>query len=325
MSELSRDRLLAAYRTMRSIRTFEQTLNELSQAGRVPGFLHLYAGEEAVAAGVCLDLGAHDWVASTHRGHGHSIAKGVELGPMMAEIFGRATGVCKGKGGSMHIADTTRGMLGANGIVGGGIPLAAGAALTAKVLKTGGVAVSFFGDGATNEGTFHETLNMAAIYRLPALFVIENNGYGEATPVEYHVAVRDLAVRAESYGIPGVVADGMDFFDVYAKAGAAIARARRGEGPTLLECKTYRYFGHYVGDPLTYRTKDESERVRRERDPLALFAERARDRLSEADLRRVDDEVAAAVAAAVRFAETSPAPDPAELTTDVYVRYGEER
>ena len=325
MTELTRDLLLDAYRTMRSIRSFEQTLNELSQAGRVPGFLHLYAGEEAVAAGVCLHLGTPDWVASTHRGHGHSIAKGVELGPMMAEIFGRATGVCKGKGGSMHIADTTRGMLGANGIVGGGIPLAIGAALSAKVLRTGGVAVSFFGDGATNEGTFHESLNIAAIYRLPALFVVENNGYGEATPVEYHVAIRDLAVRADAYGIPGVVADGMDFFDVFAKAGAAIARARAGEGPTLLECKTYRYFGHYVGDPLTYRTKEETERVRSERDPLALFEQRVAGRVSAADLRRVDDEVAAAIAAAVRFAEASPAPDPTEVTTDVYVRYGEER
>jgi acetoin:2,6-dichlorophenolindophenol oxidoreductase subunit alpha len=324
MTELTPDRLLEAYRTMRSIRSFEQTLNELSQAGRVPGFLHLYAGEEAVAVGVCLHLGAPDWVASPHRGHGHSIAKGVELGPMMAEIFGRATGVCKGKGGSMHIADTSRGMLGANGIVGGGIPLAIGAALSAKVLKTGGVAVSFFGDGATNEGTFHESLNIAAIYRLPALFVVENNGYGEATPVEYHVAIPDLAVRAAAYGIPGVVADGMDFFDVFAKAGAAIARARAGDGPTLLECKTYRYFGHYVGDPLTYRTKEESERVRSERDPLVLFEQRVAGRVSAAELRRVDDEVASAIAAAVRFAEASPAPDPSEVTTDVYVRYGKE-
>jgi acetoin:2,6-dichlorophenolindophenol oxidoreductase subunit alpha len=322
--ELPRDRLAAAYRTMRTIRSFEQTLNELSLAGRVPGFLHLYAGEEAVAAGVCLDLGDRDWVASTHRGHGHSIAKGVELGPMMAEIFGRRTGVCKGKGGSMHIADTERGMLGANGIVGGGVPLATGAALTAKVLKTGGIAVSFFGDGATNEGAFHESLNLAAILRLPVLFVVENNGYGEATPVEYHVAVRDLAVRAQAYGIPGVVADGMDFFDVHAKAAEAVARARRGDGPTLLECKTYRYFGHYVGDPLTYRPKSEADRVRETRDPLARFEERVvRERgLAADDLRRIDDDVSSAIAAAVRFAESSPPPEPADLLTDVYVRYG---
>jgi len=326
--ELTRDRLLDAYRTMRTIRTFEQTLNELSQAGKVPGFLHLYAGEEAVAAGVCAHLGERDYVASTHRGHGHSIAKGVDLGAMMAEIFGRRTGVCKGKGGSMHIADTERGMLGANGIVGGGIPLATGAALSAKLRGTGGVAVSFFGDGATNEGTFHESLNLAAIYRLPVIFVAENNGYGEATPVEYHVSVRDLAVRAQAYGMPGVIADGMDFFEVFAKTGEAVARARRGEGPTLLECKCYRYFGHYVGDPLTYRTKEESEQVRATRDPLDLFARRvvAGGTLAADELRRIDDEVAAAVAAAVRYAETSPPPDPAELTTDVYVHYdpGEE-
>ena len=323
--ELTRDRLLAAYRTMRTIRGFEQTLNELSQGGRVPGFLHLYAGEEAVAAGVCAHLARPDHVASTHRGHGHSIAKGVDVNAMMAEIFGKRTGTCKGKGGSMHIADTERGMLGANGIVGGGIPLAAGAALSAKVLKTGAVAVSFFGDGATNEGTFHETLNMAAIWKLPVLFVIENNGYGEATPVEYHVAVKDLAVRAQAYGMPGVVADGMDFFDVFEKAGEAIARARRGDGPTLIECKTYRYFGHYVGDPLTYRTKEEAEQVRTTRDPLDLFEQRVtRDgRLAAAELRRMDDEVAAAVAAAVRFAEQSPDPDPSDLLTDVYVRYEE--
>jgi pyruvate dehydrogenase E1 component alpha subunit len=323
--ELTRDQLLAAYRTMRTIRSFEQTLNELSQAGRVPGFLHLYAGEEAVAVGVCAHLGDRDYVASTHRGHGHSIAKGVDLNAMMAEIFGRATGVCKGKGGSMHIADTERGMLGANGIVGGSIPLATGAALSAKVLRTGGVAVSFFGDGATNQGAFHESLNLAAIYRLPVVFVIENNGYGEATPVEYHVAVRDLAVRAEGYGLPGVTTDGMDFFEVFAKAGEAIARARRGEGPTLLECKTYRYFGHYVGDPLTYRAKEEGERMRADRDPLDLFERRVTSRVAASELRRVDDEVAAAVAAAVKFAESSPLPDVAELLTDVYVRYGPER
>src|SRR5262249_10779839 len=293
--DLTRDRLLDAYRTMRTVRVFEQTLNELSQAGRVPGFLHLYAGEEAVAAGVSAHLGPHDYVASTHRGHGHAIAKGVDLNAMMAEIFGKRTGVCKGKGGSMHIADTGRGMLGANGIVAGGIPLACGAALSAKVRKTGGVAVSFFGDGATNEGSFHESLNLAAIYRLPAVFVIENNGYGEATPVEFHVAVKDLAVRAQAYGMPGVVADGMDFLDVFTKAGDAVSRARRGEGPTLLECKTYRYFGHYVGDPLTYRTKDEGERIRETRDPLALFERRVvgEERLAAADLRPAHDAVPA--------------------------------
>jgi TPP-dependent pyruvate/acetoin dehydrogenase alpha subunit len=321
--ELSRERLAETYRTMRTIRSFEQTLNELSQAGRVPGFLHLYAGEEAIAAAVCAPLGSDDYVTSTHRGHGHSIAKGVDLAAMMAEIFGKQSGVCKGKGGSMHIADVEKGMLGANGIVGGGIPLAIGAALSAKVRKTGGVAVAFFGDGATNQGAFHESVNIASILKLPVLFVIENNGYGEATPVEYHVNIRDLAARASSYGIPGVVADGMDFFDVFAKAAAAIERARRGEGPTLIECKTYRYFGHYVGDPLTYRTKEETEKVRSTRDPLDNFEKRvvSDGKLAASELRAIDDQVAKAIADAVRFAESSAPPDPSELTTDVYVEY----
>jgi pyruvate dehydrogenase E1 component alpha subunit len=321
--ELSHDRLLDTYRTMRTIRSFEQTLNELSQAGRVPGFLHLYAGEEAIAAGVCTLLADEDYVTSTHRGHGHSIAKGVGLNEMMAEIFGKSAGVCKGKGGSMHIADVGKGMLGANGIVGGGIPLAIGAGLSAKVRKTGGVAVAFFGDGATNQGAFHESVNIASILKLPVLFVIENNGYGEATPVEYHVNIRDLAARAASYGIPGVIADGMDFFDVFGKASTAVERARRGEGPTLMECKTYRYFGHYVGDPLTYRSKEDTEKVRTTRDPIDNFEKRVvKDgKLATSELRAADDQVAKAIADAVRFAEASAPPDAAELLTDVYVDY----
>jgi pyruvate dehydrogenase E1 component alpha subunit len=308
---------------MRTIRSFEQTLNELSQAGRVPGFLHLYAGEEAIAAGVCCSLGVDDYVTSTHRGHGHSIAKGVDLNAMMAEIFGKGAGICRGKGGSMHIADVAKGMLGANGIVGGGIPLAIGAALSAKVRKTGGVAIAFFGDGATNQGAFHESLNIASILKLPAVFVIENNGYGEATPVEYHVNIRDLAARATSYGIPGVIADGMDFFDVFENASAAIERARQGEGPTLIECKTYRYFGHYIGDPVTYRSKEETEKVRSSRDPIDNFAKRvvSDKKISERELRALDDQVSKAIAEAVKFAEASPTPSVSELLTDVYVDY----
>jgi pyruvate dehydrogenase E1 component alpha subunit len=321
--ELSHDRLVETYRTMRTIRSFEQTLNELSQAGRVPGFLHLYAGEEAIAAGVCCSLSDDDYVTSTHRGHGHSIAKGVDLNAMMAEIFGKDAGVCRGKGGSMHIADVGKGMLGANGIVGGGIPLAIGAALSAKVRKTGGVAIAFFGDGATNQGAFHESLNIASILKLPTVFVIENNGYGEATPVEYHVNIRDLAARATSYGIPGVIADGMDFFDVFEKASAAIERARRGDGPTLIECKTYRYFGHYIGDPVTYRSKEETEKVRSSRDPIDNFAKRvvSDKKISERELRALDDQVSKAIAEAVKFAEASPTPSVSELLTDVYVDY----
>ena len=322
--ELDRNTLLRAYRLMRTIRVFEEKVAELSLGGKLPGFLHLYAGEEATAVGVCLHLDDGDTLASTHRGHGHCIAKGVDLGGMMAELYGKRSGICKGKGGSMHIADLDRGMLGANGIVGAGIPLATGAALTAKLSGGERIAVAFFGDGAANQGTFHEALNLAAIWDLPVLFVAENNGYGEATPAEYHMRVSDIAARAAAYGIPGVIADGMDFFDVYAKAGEAIARARTGEGPTLLECKTYRYFGHYVGDPLTYRTKEETEQIRQRRDPLEQFERRTAEAglLKSEELREVDADVQRAVAEAVEFAEAGDPPIPEDLGTDVYVSYG---
>lgn len=323
--ELTREGLLDAYRRMRRIRAFEEKLAELVTAGRLAGFLHLYAGEEAVAVGVAAHLGDGDHFASTHRGHGHCIAKGVGVRGMMAELFGRATGTCKGKGGSMHIADLSKGMLGANGIVGAGIPLAVGAALTAKVRRTGGVSVAFFGDGATNQGQFHEGVNLAAVWKLPVLFVVENNGYGEATPTEFVTPVRDIAVRASSYGIPGIIADGMDFFDVFGKAGQAIARARAGDGPTLLECKTYRYFGHYVGDNLAYRTKEEAEHWRQQRDALEAFERRtAGEGWLETDaLRAIDAEVATEIEEAVRFAEASPFPEASALVQDVYVSYEE--
>jgi pyruvate dehydrogenase E1 component alpha subunit len=323
---LDREMLREAYRRMRTIRVFEEKLAELSLAGKLPGFLHLYAGEEATAVGVCMHLRDDDFLCSTHRGHGHCIAKGVGIDGMMAELFGKSTGLCKGKGGSMHIADLDRGMIGANGIVGAGIPLATGAALTAQTRGNGQVAVAFFGDGAANEGSFHESLNLASIWKLPVLYVVENNGYGEATPAEYAMNITDIADRAASYGIPGVIADGMDLLDVYEKAGEAIERARAGEGPTLLECKTYRYFGHYVGDPLTYRTKEETEEVRQTRDPLELLERNVVEELelSDADaLREIDAEAVAAVEAAVAFAESSDPPDPREVTTDVYVSYPE--
>lgn len=321
--ELTHPRLLDAYRSMRRIRAFEDKLSELVTAGKLAGFLHLYAGEEAVAVGVAAHLSDRDTFASTHRGHGHCIAKGVEIRGMMAELFGRSTGLCKGKGGSMHIADLDRGMLGANGIVGAGIPLAVGAALTAQVKRSGGVSVAFFGDGASNQGQFHESLNLAAIWKLPVLFVAENNGYGEATPNEYASSVADVATRATGYGIPGVIADGMDFFDVFEKAGTAIDRARRGEGPTLLECKTYRFYGHYLGDNLAYRRKEEVEEVRQTRDPLDVFERRTAGEgwLSGDELRAIDADVASEIEAAVAYAESSPFPTPADVTTDVYVRY----
>jgi pyruvate dehydrogenase E1 component alpha subunit len=319
--QLSRDRLLEAYRTMRRIRGFEEKLQELVLAGKMAGFLHLYAGEEAVATGVCMHLDARDWVASTHRGHGHCIAKGVPIDGMMAELFGRATGLCKGKGGSMHIADMDRGMLGANGIVGAGIPLATGAALTAKIKGTGGVGVAFFGDGASNQGQFHESLNMAQNWKLPALYVVENNGWGEFTPTEFVVPVADIAERARSYAMHAMIADGMDFFDVFEKAGQAIERARRGEGPTLLECKTYRFAGHYVGDTLVYRSKEQAEHWKQRRDPLDRFERRVSEAslVTSDELRTIDGEVAAELAAAVAAAEAAPLPDPSDVLTDVYV------
>jgi pyruvate dehydrogenase E1 component alpha subunit len=320
---LSTETLMEHYRRMRRIRVFEEKLAELVNGGRLAGFLHLYAGEEAVAVGVCAHLDDRDYLASTHRGHGHCIAKGVDVRGMMAELFGRASGICKGKGGSMHIADLTKGMLGANGIVGAGVPLAAGAALTAQVKKTGGVAVALFGDGASNQGQFHEALNLAAVWKLPAVFVVENNGYGEATPMEFVTPVRDIAVRAAAYGIPGVIADGMDFFDVHAKAGEAIARARRGDGPTLLECKTYRYFGHYVGDNLKYRTKEETAQWT-QRDPLVAFERRtvADGVMEPGNLRRIDAEIAAEIEAAVTAAEAAPPPSAEDVLTDVYADAG---
>jgi len=320
--KLSRSELIDAYARMRRIRRFEEKLQELVFAGKLAGFLHLYAGQEAVAVGVCMHLGDGDFVASNHRGHGHCIAKGVGMGGMLAELFGRATGLCKGKGGSMHIADMQRGMLGANGIVGAGIPLTTGAALTARTRRTGGVAVAFFGDGATNQGQFHEALNLASLWKLPALYVAENNGYGEFTPTEFAVPVKDLASRAASYAMRADVADGMDFFDVFAKAGEAIAHARAGGGPTLLECKTYRFFGHFVGDPMTYRTKQESDEWIQHRDPLQRFETHVVEAgLVDAEaLRRIDGDVEAEIAAALAEAEAAPFPDPAEVTSDVYVR-----
>jgi pyruvate dehydrogenase E1 component alpha subunit len=318
--ELTRAQLLEAYRKMRMIRAFEQKLDALVKLGKLGGFLHLYAGEEAGAVGVCMNLTDRDFVASTHRGHGHCIAKGVGVAGMMAELFGRATGVCKGKGGSMHIADMGKGMLGANGIVGGGIPLTTGAALSAQLKHKGAVSVGFFGDGATNQGQFHESLNMAANWKLPAVYVVENNGFGEFTPTAFVTPVRDLAVRASSYSMRAEIADGMDFFDVYAKAGEAIERARRGEGPTLLECKTYRFFGHFVGDPLVYRRKEEAEDWIQNRDPLQRFEARVREAgwLDADDLRRVDGEVEGELAAAVEAAEAAPLPPPEALHADVY-------
>lgn len=320
--DLDRATLLQLYRSMVSIRRFEETVKQQFAKGNIPGFVHLYSGQEAVATGVCEALRDGDTITSTHRGHGHCIAKGCDPKGMMAELFGRSDGLCNGKGGSMHIADVDKGMLGANGIVGGGPPLAAGAGLSAKLQGNGAVAVCFFGDGAAQEGTFHEAANLAAIWKLPVLFIAENNGYAEATPAFYHCAVEDIADRAAGYGIPGVVLDGMDVFAVHEAATEAVRRARAGQGPSLLECKTYRIHGHFEGDQQTYKD-DAYGKAAADRDPIAGFRRQVTDRdlLDPATLDAVDSEVEALMAAAVEFADQSAFPDVAALTANVYVHY----
>ncbi|HHK2358467.1 thiamine pyrophosphate-dependent dehydrogenase E1 component subunit alpha [Pseudomonas aeruginosa] len=317
MSTLSTDQLLHAYRVMRTIRAFEERLHVEFATGEIPGFVHLYAGEEASAAGVMAHLRDDDCIASTHRGHGHCIAKGVDVHGMMAEIYGKKTGVCQGKGGSMHIADLEKGMLGANGIVG------AGAALAAKLKGSDAVAVAFFGDGGSNEGAVFEAMNLAAVWNLPCLFVAENNGYAEATAANWSVACDHIADRAAGFGMPGVTVDGFDFFAVHEAAGAAIERARAGEGPSLIEVKLTRYYGHFEGDAQTYRDPDEVKHYRETRDCLKQFRERTchAGLLSASDLDAIDAEVEARIEDAVQRAKNDPKPEPDDLLRDVYVSY----
>jgi acetoin:2,6-dichlorophenolindophenol oxidoreductase subunit alpha len=322
--ELTRDELLDAYRVMRTIREFEERLHVEFATGDIPGFVHLYAGEEAIAAGVCAHLRDDDQIASTHRGHGHAIAKGCDVTEMMLEVYGKRDGLCGGKGGSMHIADFRRGMLGANGIVGGGPPLICGVGLAAKVRGTGQVGVAFTGDGGSNQGTFLESLNLAGAWHLPVVFVVENNGYAEATSVNFHQQGIDVAKRADGFGMPGVVVDGHDFFAVHEAAGEAIQRARDGGGPSLLECKVNRYYGHFEGDAQTYRGPGEVDQIRRTRDCLANFSRQVTEAgvLEPDDLSQIDEEVRRLIDEAVKTAKAAPEPDPArDLLTDVYVSY----
>ena len=323
VQELTKERLLDAYRTMRTIREFEDRLHVEFATGDIPGFVHLYAGEEAIAAGVCAHLGDDDSIASTHRGHGHAIAKGCDVKAMMQEIFGKAGGLCQGKGGSMHIADVDRGMLGANGIVGGGPPLICGVGLSAKTRGTRQVGVAFTGDGGSNQGTFLESLNLASVWNLPCVFVVENNGYAEATPAAYHLGGPDVAKRADGFGLPGVVVDGHDFFAVYEAAGEAIARARDGAGPSLLECRVNRYYGHEEGDAQLYRRPGEVDEIRATRDCLDQFTARVTGHglISRDELDAIDAGAAALVDDAVREAREAPHPDARLLLTDVYVSY----
>lgn len=321
--QLSRDDLLKAYRQMRMIRDFEERVHDEFATGDIPGFVHLYAGEEASAVGVCLHLTDRDSIASTHRGHGHCIAKDCDIDGMMKEIYGRRDGLCGGKGGSMHIADLSKGMMGANGIVGGGPPLVCGAALACKTLGTGGVAIAFVGDGGSNQGTTFEAMNLAKVWHLPAIFVFENNGYAEATSSRYSVGSGDIAKRAEGFGLPGAKVDGHDFFAVWEAAREAVERARGGGGPSFIETDLNRFFGHFEGDAQTYRASDEVEALRAQKDCLVQFRGRVVEAglLDAAQLDEIDADVQRQVDGAVASAKSAQLPTLADLKTDVYINY----
>ena len=307
------------YKRMLEIRFFEEKVFDLYAQNLVPGTIHLYLGEEAVAVGVCSLLKKDDYITSTHRGHGHCIAKGAELKRTMAEILGKKTGYCKGKGGSMHIADFKIGMLGATAVVGAGLPIAVGAGLSAKLRKTDQVVACFFGEGASNQGTFHESINMASIWKLPVIFVCENNLYAMGTRQSTVMAIENVADRAVAYGIPGVVVDGNDVLAVYEATQRAVERARKGEGPTLIECKTYRHKGHSRVDPAKYRPKEEVEEWLA-KDPIKRFKEKLlqTNNLTEAEIQQIEKEVSAEIEEAVKFAMGSPYPAPEEALEDVY-------
>jgi len=318
---VEKEKLIDMYRKMVRIRKFEDRVRKEFASGKIPGFVHLYAGEEATAVGACASLRPDDYITSTHRGHGHLIAKGGKTDRMMAELFGKKTGYNKGKGGSMHIADVELGILGANGIVGAGIPIAGGAALSSKMRKTKQVAICFLGDGATNTSRFHEGVNLAAVWNLPVIYIIENNLYAECTPFSDVCKLADVADRATAYGIPGVTVDGNDVLAVYEAASEAVARARKGEGPTLVECKTYRRYGHFEGDPCNYQPTAEVEGWKKEKDPIPRFRKKLVEMgvvtAQEAD--KVEQEIKDEVEKAVSFAEESPFPAPQEALDDVYV------
>ncbi|HHV46834.1 MAG TPA: thiamine pyrophosphate-dependent dehydrogenase E1 component subunit alpha [Tissierellia bacterium] len=303
------------------IRLFEETVEKHFLNGEIPGFVHLYIGEEAIATGVCANLTKSDYIESTHRGHGHTIAKGADVNRAMAEIFGRKTGFCKGKGGSMHIADFSVGMLGANGVVGGGFNLAVGAALGIKMQERKDVSVVFFGDGASNRGTFHEGANLAAAWNLPVIFVCENNKWASTTPHGSQTSVENISDRAVGYGMPGVIVDGNDVFEVYEATKKAVERARQGGGPTLIEAKTYRIKGHFVGDPELYRTKEEVKEQFEKNDPIKRFEMKVLEEkwMTEKELAAIKEEEEELIKKSVEFAKNSPFPDASEIYEDLYV------
>jgi TPP-dependent pyruvate/acetoin dehydrogenase alpha subunit len=311
---------LDLYRKMLTVRAFEERAGELFSQNLIPGFIHLSIGEEASSVGTCSVLRQDDYVASTHRGHGHLIAKGADPMRMFAELFGRKTGYCKGKGGSMHIADFSLGILGANGVVGGGFPIIIGAGLSIKLRKTDQVGVVFFGDGAANRGTFHEAANMAAVWKLPVIFVCENNLYASTTPAAYSLAGGSIAGRASAYGMPGYAVNGNDILEVRKTVGEAVKQAREGNGPSIVENKTYRFRGHFEGDPQKYRTKNEIEDFRKRHDPIQLFraALIKEGTLAEQLDKDLRDEVAAMIEEAVRYGQDQPLPQPEEALEDLY-------
>lgn len=320
---ISKEMLIKMYKIMLTIRHFEKNLWDLYTSSLMSGFAHLYIGEEAVATGACLALSKGDFITSTHRGHGHVIAKGADLKKMIAELLGRKEGYCKGKAGSMHIADLSLGVIGANGIVGGGIPIATGVGLSAKMRNSGQVVVCFFGDGASNQGTFHESLNMASIWKLPVIYICENNLYAVGTPQKLHQNIENIADRASAYGIKGVVVDGMDVIAVYNAVVDAIENARSNGGPTLIEAKTYRFVGHSIGDPgegISYRSKEEMDYWKENKCPImTLRAKLLKDGIAnEKDLDELEKEIVTEIKEATDYAKSCSFPEPSELYNDVF-------
>ena len=320
---LPRERLIHAYRQMKTIREFEERLHVEIATGEIPGFTHLYAGQEAIAVGVCEQLADADYIVSTHRGHGHCIAKGCDVVGMMKEIYGRRDGLCHGKGGSMHIADISKGMLGANAIVGGGPPLAVGAAIACKLRGNRNVSVAFGGDGSANQGTVFEAMNMAVVLKVPAIFILENNGYSEHTGAAYAVGSCDLAGRSRAFGMPAECVDGADFHAVYEAMGRAVAHGKAGKGPYTIEATITRFFGHFEGDPQNYRAKDEVARHRDTMDCLKRFRSRAEadSSVPASQLDAVDAEVLSLIDRAVAESKAAAPPPESDLYTDVYIQY----
>ncbi len=318
---ISKEKLIQMYITMYTIRQFENNTWTLYTKGIMKGLCHLYIGEEAVATGACMALNRDDYITSTHRGHGHVIAKGADLNKMIAELLGKGTGYCKGKGGSMHIADVSLGVLGANGIVGGGFGIATGAGLSIKMRGTKQVCVCFFGDGAAQQGLFHESLNLASIWKLPVIYLCENNLYALSNPHKKNHHIENIADSASSYGIPGLIVDGMDVIDVYNKVSEAVQRAREGNGPILVEAKTYRYKGHFVGDPVEYIPKEEYDTWIK-KCPIKQYKQKLlfKNIVSKEELHKIEQKIVNKINKATEYARSCPLPKPVQLFEDVYTK-----